>query len=707
MKRPALLGIALVVLAVSLSPVPPQPRPPTVVIYGATPSGIVAAVSAATAGAAVILLEPAGHVGGMMANGLAATDIADPRTVGGIAATFFDRIQAIYAARGIETRWAFQPSVAEQVFEDMIRDAGVRLVRGAALRPSDAVAMSGTTIDAVRTAVGSYAGNVFIDASYGGDLMAAAGVAYTVGREALSQYDEPRAGAQGRRTVITDGGPFPSEFTSVPAPGPPGSADDRIQASNYRMCFSADPMTKVPFSRPPRYEAGRYRVIADYLRLLPDPRLARVLTRYPTVSGMSDVNDFGVMSSSLPGLNWTWPDGSVGERTRVEQLHADYDRGLVWFLATDPAVPATVRDELATLGWCASEWPDNDHFPRALYIREARRMIGDRVLTEAGISASSDPVDGIGIGSYRIDSHAITRWVEGGDVLVETPIFKAAEPYAIPFSVMVPHETETRNLLVSVAASASHVAWAALRMEVNLMMLGEAAGVAAAIAARDGRAVGDVDSEVVRGALAARGVPLPGTPWLLQIDTRETSAGTPTPLVVRLRDLRGRSVPSYTGTLRFASSDIAATLPGDIAVPIGTSATPEVMATFRTAGIQTLVVTDTVDPSIRGTVRLDVRPTATVGYTFQVPSPARAGQPAYVTVRAVDRLGNVTRDYTGRLTMTTTDPAAIVPSGTISKDGYETFTFVFHTPGLHEVRAVDATDGAIQGVAEVWVSTDD
>ena len=694
------LGLSLTFLGGPIAVSASALGPDDVVVYGGTPSGVIAAVAAARHGAGVVLLEPTDTVGGMMSNGLGATDIGDHRTIGGITGEFFDGIAAWYAGQGVTARWHFQPHVAGLVFDQMLSSAGVTVVRNAALEP-DGVVMNGSTITAIQTSAGTFDGTAFIDASYGGDLMAAAGVRYTIGREGTTTYGESAAGVWPSATVMSVSGPVPDYISSVPTPGPVDSGDDRVQAANFRMCFSADSATRVPFTKPSDYDAALYGVVAEWLGTLASPSLSDVLTLYSTVQQMYDVNDHGPMSSALPGLDWGWPNGSAGDRLAIEQLHATYDRGLVWFLASDPSVPATIRDQLIGYGWCSTEWTDNDHFPKALYVREGRRMVGNTVLTQADISASANGTTAIGIGSYKIDSHIVTRWMDGSLIKIEGSMFLPQTDYPIPYAIMLPPESEADNLVVSVTVSASHVAWASLRMEPHFMVMGEAAGTAAAMAVAGGQKVQSIPVADVQVALRQEGAVLPGTPLELDLTVGAGAvAGDATDVTVNAADIFGGFTPDYEGTLHFSTSDPKATVPPDTAIS-GSNAT--VAFTFRTPGAQQVVVTDVDRPNLKTSTRITVTPGPTVALTLDAPDSVVVGASVYVAVKPVDAFGNPTPDYAGTVRFSTTDTAATVPPDTLVSGSYAIVKFRLRTVDTQQVVATDVDEPAVTGTTSVSV----
>ena len=482
-----------------------------VVVYAATPSGVLAAVTAGRAGARVALVEPSGHVGGMMSNGLSHTDIGDPATLGGYTKEFFDRVQA--AEGSLYGRYHFEPHIAEQVFNAMLASAGVTtylhepLVEGG-------VSEESRRIRAIQTASGKqFHAAVFIDASYEGDLMAAAGVSYTIGRESNHTYGEFLGGVRPSQSIMLLPSGVAPPSSSGP-PGPVGSADDRIQDANYRLCLSATPSNQVAVPRPNGYEASEYTIVSAYVAsrqvmLGGQPDLSWVLTVSPTTNGKFDVNSAGPVSVALTGADYEWPEGSAVVRQAISAQHETWERGLVYFLANDSSVPSRIRGQMATYGLCKDEFVDNDNWPRQLYVREGRRMIGAYVLTQADLSTNRSKPDIIGVGSYRIDAHGVSLWVDADGVLrTEGQLWQPYRSYAIPYRSLTPQRSEATNLLVSVAISASHVAFASFRMEPHYMLAGEAAGEAAWIALSRGtraKAVQDISVVWLQAELRAHG----------------------------------------------------------------------------------------------------------------------------------------------------------------------------------------------------------
>ena len=485
--------------------------PIDVLVYGGTPGGVIAAVAAARAGADVALIEPSAHVGGMMSNGLSWTDRGDVGVIGGIVDEFFDRTQALEGS--VRGRYAFQPKTAEAVFKQMLSQAGVTVYYGERLAEGGgAVTKSGTRITAIRLESGaSLAAHVFIDASYEGDLLARAGVAYRVGREAVEEFGEPLAGVRPAQVVMSVPPGLDPGFP-LSAPGPVGSADERIQGSNYRLCLSTNAANQVPFPQPAGYDPARYDINVEYWSQLAasgqSPNLHWAMHVDLLVNQKWDLNEFALLSLGLPGANHGYPEGTYAQRTAIDAYHEDYQKGFLYFLANDPNVPSALQDQVNAFGLCADEFTDNESWPRLLYLREGRRMVGRHVLTQLDIGTLRSKPDIIGMASYRLDSHAVSRWIDGQGRLVAEGSFGAggvSQRWAIPYRSITPERAQASNLLVPVAAAASHVAHASLRMEPSYMIMGQAAGTAAAMAAASGTDVQVLSVSALQNALKATG----------------------------------------------------------------------------------------------------------------------------------------------------------------------------------------------------------
>jgi hypothetical protein len=477
-----------------------------VVVYGATASGVIAAVAAAREGKGVLLLEPGKHVGGMVSAGLGATDTGNRAAIGGYAREFFRRVRDYYVktyapksdqVQDCSDGFHFEPHVAELVFRLMLQEAGVQVVFDQRLAK---VHKSGPRIQGIVATTldgrheNSYQAPVWIDASYEGDLMAKAGVKYTYGREGRDQYHESIAGIQARSPAHQwpfAVSPFDDKgqllpFVQPSPPGEPGAGDKKIQAYNFRLCMTQRPDLRVPFPKPANYDPARYELLARYLAKRPDVKVGQLMNPVKMPNGKSDTNNNGPFSTDHIGANWAYPEADFATRQRIWQDHVDYTQGLLFFLANDPRVPTALHLEMSTWGLAKGEFTDTAHWPHQLYVREARRMLGAYVMTQRDIMDQRSKPDAVGLGSYNTDSHHVQRApTSDGAVINEGDFQVRVQPYAIPYRSLVPKKTECENLLVPVCMSASHVAYGTIRMEPVYMILGQASGVAAAQAIDD------------------------------------------------------------------------------------------------------------------------------------------------------------------------------------------------------------------------------
>lgn len=490
------------------------------VVYGGTPAGLCAGIAAARAGAAVVVIEPTKWIGGMVTGGLSHTDIGREQTIGGITREFFTRAAG---AKPDTPMWYAEPHVNMAAFVSMLDEAGVRVVTAQSLK---SIAMDGARIISLTTADGTtYRGRMFVDASYEGDLMAAAQVSYRVGREGRAQYGEPLAGyhpmpIRPRPVEIMGsdcpgiGGTGPSYIHGTPAsvsgidasgrpifgvnPAPdlkPGAPDHRTQAYNFRLCVTDRPGLKVPFPKPQRHDPSRYELLLRLIRTFPDIRFGRLFHLGRIANGKYDLNAQGLFSTDHPGANTEYPDGDPATRARIWQDHVDFIQGMLWFLGHDERVPRSLRAQTQRWGLCKDEFADNGHWPYALYVREARRMIGDYVLVQKDLQEDIFKHDSVAMGSFVIDCHIVQRILAADGTVRDEGSFQDAPviPYQIPFRCLTPKRGECTNLLVPVCLSASHIAYCSLRMEPVYMALGHASGLAATMAIRSGRSVQDID----------------------------------------------------------------------------------------------------------------------------------------------------------------------------------------------------------------------
>lgn len=516
-----------------------------IVIYGGTSAAVIAAVQAKRAGKSVVIVSPDKHLGGLSSGGLGYSDTGEKEVIGGLSREFYHRVWKHYtndAAWNWErkedygnvgqstpaidpekkTMWIFEPHVAEAVFEAFIEENAIPVHRNEWLDREQGVDMQEGRIASIRTLSGKvYQGRMFIDASYEGDLMASAGVDYHVGRESNATYNETWNGVQTgvlhhnhHFGVIKQGvSPYriPDDPTSglLPhisndAPGEFGAADDRIQAYCYRVCMSRNPGNRLPFPKPENYNAEDYALLARIFQA----GWKAVFNKFdPIPNHKTDTNNHGPMSSDYIGMNYDYPDGSYATRQRIIKAHTDYQQGLLYFLSNDPQVPEAIRSQMQEYGLPGDEFTDNGNWPHQLYIREARRMIGEFVTTENELLKRKPTPQSIGMGSYPLDSHNTQRYItpEGyvqneGDIGV-----KMNGPYQIAYGSITPKREQCGNLLVPVCVSSSHIAFGSIRMEPVFMILGQSAATAAVMAIENECSVQDVNYECLSQQLQSEG----------------------------------------------------------------------------------------------------------------------------------------------------------------------------------------------------------
>ena len=499
-----------------------QPQSYDLVVYGGTAGGVITAVAGAREGLKVVLLEPGAHLGGMATGGLSRTDFGKKEVLGGYALEFYWRVGRKYEIQRFaqDVAWFYEPKVGEQVFREMLDQAGVKVLLHHRLREKTGVEKTGTQVTAITTENGAkFTGRIFADCSYEGDLMAQAKIAYTLGRESSAQYGESLAGVRDRtpfHQFMVQISPYDSNGKLLPEvdPGPrgaPGSADKKVQAYNFRMIFSEDPANQVPFPKPPNYDPKRYELLARLIeantkRLGRAPVMHEVCLIARIPNKKADINNQGAFSTDYIGRDWLYPDGDYATRAKIWQDHVDYVKGFFYFLAHDPRVPASLQKEVNAWGLAKDEYTDTGNWPHQLYIREARRMVGETVVIQQDVQTDLKKPDVIGMGSYNSDSHNIQRIVnEQGFVENEGDMQVAVNPYQIPYRVMVPKRDQATNVLVPVCFSASHVAYSSLRMEPQYMIIGQAAGVAASLAIKSSKPVQDISVPDLQSKLKSQG----------------------------------------------------------------------------------------------------------------------------------------------------------------------------------------------------------
>jgi FAD dependent oxidoreductase len=513
-------AVAVLLLLASLAPAATHTF--DVVVYGGTAGGIIAAVSAARQGLRTALIEPTAHIGGMVSGGLGRTDYGKKEVIGGYALEFYWRVGQHYqmSRYGQDLAWLLEPHVAEAIFRQMLRESGVTLYEGTRLAEQSGVRKNAAALTALVMENGDeFSARIFIDAGYEGDVMAQSGITWTYGREAQSQYGESLAG-------VRDKTPFHQFLLDIPARGPdghllpeispdrpaaPGSADKRVQAYNFRMCLCEDPARQAAFPKPAAYDPARYTLLARLIHAIETaehrpPALARFMNIDRLPNGATDVNNNGAFSTDFIGASWTYPTATYAARQRIWQAHKDYQSGFFYFLAHDPQVPDSLRAEMNRWGLCKDEFTDTGNWPRQLYIRESRRMVGPYVMRQQDLQTDLAKPDPIGMGSYNSDSHNVERIVDaGGFVRNEGDMQVAVKPYQIPYRILVPQRGEATNLLVTAAFSATHVAYSSVRMEPQYMILGQAAGVAAKLAIAANQPVQDIDTAELTKILRGQG----------------------------------------------------------------------------------------------------------------------------------------------------------------------------------------------------------
>ena len=532
------LIVSLGALGCAIEPTSRQQHEADVVVYGGTSAGVIAAVQVARMGKSVILVCPDKHLGGLSAGGLGWTDTGRKEVIGGLAREFYHRIwrhyqqdeawkwqkQSEYGNRGqgtaaidgiARTMWIFEPHVAEQVFENLIAEHKIAVHRDQWLDRAEGVLKENGRITSIAMLSGAtYRAGMFLDATYEGDLMAAAGVSYHVGREAASVYGEQWNGVQvgvlhHRHWFMKPVSPYrtlgdPSSGllprVSGEDPGKKGQGDHRIQAYCFRMCLTNVPENCVPFPKPDGYDPDQYALL---LRVFETGWRETFHKFDPIPNRKTDTNNHGPFSTDNIGMNYDYPDASYERRREIIAEHETYQKGLMYFIANDRRVPIDVREKMSTWGLAKDEFVDNGNWPHQIYVREARRMIGEHVMTEHDALGTQRVPQPVGMGSYVLDSHNVQRYVKPdghvqneGDIGVSPP-----EPYRIAYGSLCPKKAQCENLLVPVCVSSSHIAFGSIRMEPVFMILGQSAATAAVQALNDDCAVQDIDYAKLRNRL--------------------------------------------------------------------------------------------------------------------------------------------------------------------------------------------------------------
>jgi len=534
MKRRFLLLFISFGLVLSLLPAAPHRPAPSesadICIYGGTSAGVIAACAAKRAGKSVILLEPGGRVGGLTTGGLGYTDIGNKYAISGMARDFYRRVGARY---GRFESWVFEPHIALDVFHSYLQEAGIpvryhrRLV---SVKKEDNRIQSIVVEDARQPGAAGYKTIVakeFIDCSYEGDVLAKAGVHYFVGREANSVYNETYNGSQRRDKHQFPDGIDPFKTPGDPAsgvlwgisqlpPDTPGAGDSRVQSYNFRICLTNDPANRIPITPPADYNPDHYALLLRLLAKRPAKDLNSIMKIDHMPNHKTDINNNGGFSTDMIGMNYDYPDGDYARREAIVKAHESYTKGFLYFVGHDPRMPESLRTEMQQWGYPKDEYRENNHWTPQLYVREARRMIGAYVMTQANCEGRATVDDGIGMAAYTMDSHNCRRLVVDGMVKNEGDVqIGGFGPYPVSYRAIVPKKEECSNLLVPVCLSASHIAYGSIRMEPVFMVLGQSAAIAASQAIDTHTAIQDIDVKRLQQQLRTHPLADNSTPEIL------------------------------------------------------------------------------------------------------------------------------------------------------------------------------------------------
>jgi len=543
MKKTLLLSVIIVLLITGCrSRTDKEIFRADVIVYGGTSSAVVAAVQASRMEKSVILVSPDKHLGGLSSSGLGFTDTGNKTVIGGIAREFYQLIyrhyqnpeswkwqkQSEYGNVGQgnpaidgenRTMWIFEPHAAEEAFENLISHSKVEVHRGEFLNRESGIVKKNDAIVSIKTISGNiYSGKVFIDATYEGDLMASAGVKYTIGRESGDTYKEQFNGIQ--KGVFHHDHHFKVNVDPYKIPGDPssgllprispdshgenGTGDKKIQAYCYRLCMTKVPENRIPITKPEGYDSTQY----ELLGRVSEKGWKEFFNKYDPIPNLkTDVNNHGPVGFDNIGMNWDYPEASYKRRSEILKEHELYQKGLLYFITTDRRIPTEVREIMKQWGLVKDEFKDNGNWPYNIYVRESRRMLGEYVMTENEVLGKTKVPQSIGMGSYAMDSHNVQRYVtpEGyvqneGDIGV-TP----EKPYQIDLGSVIPKREDCTNILVPVCISSSHIAFGSIRMEPVFMILGQSSGIIASMAIDGEKSIQDLNYNDIKTKLEASG----------------------------------------------------------------------------------------------------------------------------------------------------------------------------------------------------------
>ena len=503
-----------------------------IVVYGGTSAGVSAAIQSSRLGKSVVLIEPTKRIGGLTTGGLGQTDIGNKQAIGGISREFYQNIKKYYdnpanwkwqqkqdyrddgqtrTEKGEATMWTFEPSAALKVLQEMLsNEKHITLVYEQRLnRTLKGIRKKSGVISAIQMENGQwYGGKMFIDATYEGDLLALAGISYTVGRESNEEFGESLNGVQANITsssltgvvsingfnhnfvdgvdpYIEKGNPKSGLLPFIENEHPPkdGTGDKRIQAYCYRMCLTNHPENIIPFEKPANYNELAYEL------LIRNFEAGEKVNDFPWINSSmpnrkTDANNRRGFSTDFIGQNYAYPEATYKEREVIAERHLNYQKGLMWTLAYHPRIPEVMRNEISKWGMSKDEFIEGQGWQQQLYVREARRMRSDLVMTQRQCEALVVAPKSVGMAAYGMDSHHVQRYVTNdGFVKNEGNVeSKLAKPFSIGYEAIIPKETECKNLAVPVCLSATHIAFGSIRMEPVFMVLGQSAATAAVLA---------------------------------------------------------------------------------------------------------------------------------------------------------------------------------------------------------------------------------
>jgi len=479
-----------------------------IIIYGATSSGVIAAIQATEMNKKVLLIEPGSRIGGLTTGGLGETDTGNTESIGGLAREFYVKVGKKYGKNG--PVWKFEPKVALEVFQEWLKELDIPVIYNERLDLKSGVIKSNSKITSIRMESGNiYSGKIFIDATYEGDLMAKSGVSYTIGREANSQYNEKSNGKRpgnelpdGIDPYKIKGDPTSGLIARVNANmgGDLGAGDTLIQAYCYRMCLTNNPENRIMIEKPEGYNEDDYEIL---FRAIEQGQTDRFFRFNMVTKDKTDSNNDSGISTDYNGMNHAYPEADYETRDYIKKQHEIYQKGLVWTLQNHERVPESVKMKYRDWGLAKDEFVDNGHWPSQIYVRESRRMVSDYVITENTVLSNTDVQDPIGLGSFAMDSHHTQYYVnEKGYVSTEGGFFHVfRKPYKISYRSIIPKKDECTNLLIPICLSVTHAAYGSVRMEPVFMILGQSAAIAASLAVDNKTAVQDLKYELLYGNL--------------------------------------------------------------------------------------------------------------------------------------------------------------------------------------------------------------